>query len=53
MKMIEGFDMHKDEMGLISREEFICGECNAKMIEKSPKFYKCPKCGTEFNDNKR
>lgn len=48
--MLDGFDMHKDLMGIVPHEEFVCGECKKRMVETAPKNYRCPKCGAEFND---
>jgi tRNA(Ile2) C34 agmatinyltransferase TiaS len=50
MKMIEGFDAHCDAMGIIPSKEVICGKCNKRMKEIAPKKYRCPKCGTLFED---
>ena len=51
--MLDGVDIQKDAMGLVRTEEFICGDCNKKMIEISQSKFKCPKCGKEFDDTKR
>jgi len=50
--MIDGLDPHKDAIGIISHEEFVCGECQKQMVEVAPNKYRCPKCGAVFEDMK-
>ena len=51
--MIDGFDTHKDAMGLVPSEEFLCGKCRKAMAEIAPNKYRCPKCGAEFENDRR
>ena len=50
MRMIDGVDAHCDAMGMVPCGEVMCGECKARMKETSPKRYRCPRCGAEFED---
>jgi tRNA(Ile2) C34 agmatinyltransferase TiaS len=43
--MLDGVDVHKDAIGIVRQEEFICGDCLMRMKEIGNSRFTCPKCG--------
>ena len=48
--MVVGVDDQLDSIGVVLEEEFYCGICSKKMARVSNKKFKCPECGSVYEE---